>query len=65
MAVSCGELPAQAHIHRILGDIAAAEHPEDSSVVIQNYQEAEAIAERLSMRPLRSRCKSFLAQLRP
>ena len=65
MAVSYGELPAQAHIRRIRGDIAAAEHPDDSSIVMQNYQEAEAIAGRLSMRPLRSGCKSFLAQRCP
>lgn len=64
MAVTYDELPAQAHVHRILGDIAVAQQPEVPSAAIEHYEATEAIARQLSMLPLLDRCEAFKAQLR-
>jgi class 3 adenylate cyclase/tetratricopeptide (TPR) repeat protein len=61
-AVTHGELPAQAHIHRILGDIDFARQSE--STAIKHYKVAETIARQLFMQPLRHRCEVFLTQER-
>jgi tetratricopeptide (TPR) repeat protein len=63
LALKYHELPAKAHIHRILGDIAAAKQPGELSYAVRFYQQSLEIAELLSMRPLASRCRSRLIQL--
>jgi class 3 adenylate cyclase/tetratricopeptide (TPR) repeat protein len=64
MAVTYGELPAQGHIQRILGDIALAQHAESPFVAREHYKIAESIARQLSMRPLLERCVAFKDQVR-
>jgi class 3 adenylate cyclase/tetratricopeptide (TPR) repeat protein len=63
MAVTYDEPPAQAHVRRILGDIALTRYPEAPATAIEHYEAAEAIASRLSMRPLLDRCEAFRAQV--
>jgi tetratricopeptide (TPR) repeat protein len=58
MAVTYGELPAQGHIHRILGDIARTQHPGVPLAATEHYMAAERLARALSMRPLLARCAS-------
>jgi hypothetical protein len=63
LAVTYDELPAQGHIHRILGDITLAQDPESHLDARRHYASAEAIARQLSMRPLLARCEAFKARV--
>jgi class 3 adenylate cyclase/tetratricopeptide (TPR) repeat protein len=63
LALKYHEVPAQAHIQRILGDIAAARPSQELFDAVGFYKQSLAIADRLSMRPLSSRCRTRLARL--
>jgi hypothetical protein len=55
-----GERASEAHILRILGDIASVVRPGDMNGATRNYEEAARIAEELEMMPLARRCREAL-----
>jgi hypothetical protein len=63
LAKRYGERGIQAHLHRILGDIASATSNGDPSAALSQYRQALAIAEELSMRPLEARCHYAIGEL--
>ncbi len=52
----------EAHIYRVLGDIATV-HAADDAVPISMYEQALSIANQLSMRPIEARCHLAIGQL--
>ena len=53
----------QAHVHRLLGDIAAARKAPDVDEAESQFREALALAEELGMRPLQAHCHLGLGKL--
>ena len=57
------ERGAEAHVHRILGDIAVAMEPADRAFARRHYGEALSIGSELEMRPLEARCCLAIGRL--
>jgi hypothetical protein len=57
------ERPAEAHILRILGDVAMIAAPKNLDWPLARYREALSVAQQLGMQPLQARCHDALARL--